>query len=145
MFLKLFGSIAGTLAAYALYEIARIAYQELSFPLRHLTGLKANHKLHKQLMRDMTNGAILQEQWIHQYGKTFKHPFFFGLSRLYTLDMKALNHTSRASASLRRSERKFDQGPGIRALDISKKNIAGSHEINEYIFTTFQHEPFIHR
>ncbi|KAK7028653.1 cytochrome P450 [Favolaschia claudopus] len=75
MFLKLFGSIAGTLAAYALYKIAGIAYQELSFPLRHLTGPKANHK---QLMRDMANGAILQEQWIHQYGKTFKYPFFFG-------------------------------------------------------------------
>ncbi|KAK7002345.1 cytochrome P450 [Favolaschia claudopus] len=89
MFLKLFGSIAGTLAAYALYKIAGIAYQELSFPLRHLTGPKANHK---QLMRDMANGAILEEQWILQYGKTFKYPFFFGLSRIYTLDTKALNH-----------------------------------------------------
>ncbi|KAK7007071.1 hypothetical protein R3P38DRAFT_3212699 [Favolaschia claudopus] len=95
MFFQLFGSIAGTLAAYALYKIAGIAYQELSFPLRHLTGPKANHK---QLMRDMAvsmrhraqslkfitramqNGAILQEQWIRQYGKTFKYPFFFGVN-----------------------------------------------------------------
>ncbi|KAJ7852690.1 cytochrome P450 [Mycena olivaceomarginata] len=95
MFLKLLASIVGTLLSYGLYHVLKLVYQELNSPVRHLPGPRSNHFIYgssKDLMRDMADGGALQEKWVEMYGRTLKYPFFFGLTRLYTTDTKALNH-----------------------------------------------------
>ncbi|KAJ6533502.1 cytochrome P450 [Mycena capillaripes] len=91
--LELLKALCGALLAYPLYLILRSFYNEFTSPLRHLPGPKSNHWLYgnyRELGR--SDGAGLQENWVSIYGRTLKYRHFFGLSRLYTLDTKALNH-----------------------------------------------------
>ncbi|KAF7358392.1 hypothetical protein MVEN_00889300 [Mycena venus] len=91
MFLKLLASVVGTILTYTVYQILRLVYRELNSPLRTLRGPKSSHLIWgngKELLRDPT----LHEKWVQMYGRTLKYPFFFGLSRLYTSDSRALNH-----------------------------------------------------
>ncbi|KAJ7908575.1 cytochrome P450 [Mycena leptocephala] len=93
MFLKLLASVSGTLVAYALYQILKLVYKELTSPLRHLPGPKSSNLLygkHRELWQE--DSITLQEQWVKMYGRTLKFPDLFSLSRLYTTDTKALNH-----------------------------------------------------
>ncbi|KAJ7347579.1 cytochrome P450 [Mycena albidolilacea] len=93
MLSRLLASITGTLIAYSLFKILKLWYQELNSPLRHLPGPRSSSFIYgngKELVRD--NGPAVQEKWVQTYGRTLKYPFFFGLSRLYTTDTKALNH-----------------------------------------------------
>ncbi|KAJ6606201.1 cytochrome P450 [Mycena vulgaris] len=91
--LKLLASAAGTLGAYALYEILKLVYQEFNSPLRHLPGPKSSHFFYgnfKEIWQ--AENSVLHEKWVQQYGPTLKYKGFFGLTRLYTTDTKALNH-----------------------------------------------------
>ncbi|KAJ7700852.1 cytochrome P450 [Mycena rosella] len=93
MFLKLLASIAGTLGAYALYEILKLVYQEFNSSLRHLPGPKSTHFFYGNFREIWkAENSVLHEQWVQQYGPTLKYKGFFGLTRLYTTDTKALNH-----------------------------------------------------
>lgn len=42
-------------------------------------------------LRESENSS-LHEKWAEQYGKTFTHKAILGINRLYTTDLKALNH-----------------------------------------------------
>ncbi|KAJ7118957.1 cytochrome P450 [Mycena epipterygia] len=93
VFLKLLASVAGTLGAYALYEILKLIYQEFNSPLRHLPGPQSSHFFYgnfKEIWK--AENSVLHEQWVREYGPTLKYKGFFGLTRLYTTDTKALNH-----------------------------------------------------
>ncbi|KAJ7486927.1 cytochrome P450 [Mycena latifolia] len=94
-FLKLLSSVAGTLGAYVLYRILKLAYQEIYSPIRHLPGPKSSHFLYGNLKEiwDEEN-SVPQERWVKQFGPTLKYNGFWGASmnRLYTTDTKALNH-----------------------------------------------------
>ncbi|KAJ6549830.1 cytochrome P450, partial [Mycena capillaripes] len=91
--LKLLKALSGALLAYPLYRLLRSVYNELTSPLRHLPGPKSNHWLHGNYRElGWSDGAGLQENWVNLYGRTLKYPHFFGFSRLYTVDSKALNH-----------------------------------------------------
>ncbi|KAJ6551196.1 cytochrome P450 [Mycena capillaripes] len=93
MFLKLLVSVAGSLVAYALYQVFKVVYRELTSPLRHLPGPKSSSFLYGNFREIwQTEGSALQAQWIHKYGTTLKYSGFLGLSRLYTTDTRALNH-----------------------------------------------------
>ncbi|KAJ6500711.1 cytochrome P450 [Mycena sanguinolenta] len=93
MFLKLFFSVAGSLGAYTLYQIFKLVYREFNSPLKYLPGPKSTHLFYGNL-RDISNAenSVLHEQWVREYGSTLKYKGFFGLTRLYTTDHKALNH-----------------------------------------------------
>ncbi|KAF7359134.1 hypothetical protein MSAN_01255000 [Mycena sanguinolenta] len=109
MFLKLFFSAAGSLGAYALYQIFKLVYREFNSPLKSLPGPKSTHFFYGNL-KDISNAenSVLHEQWVREYGSTLKYKGmgsyhaseivftsykgFFGLTRLYTTDHKALNH-----------------------------------------------------
>ncbi|KAJ7746530.1 cytochrome P450 [Mycena olivaceomarginata] len=83
-------AIAGSLGAYALYQVFRLIYQS---PLKLLPGPKSTHLLYGNL-RDIwkSEDSVLQEQWVREFGPTLKFHGFFGLTQLYTTDTKALNH-----------------------------------------------------
>ncbi|KAJ7885368.1 cytochrome P450 [Mycena leptocephala] len=93
MFLKLLISVAGSVGAYALYQILKLVWEELNSPLRHLPGPKSTHLFYGNL-KDIwkAENSVLHEQWVQEYGSTLKYKGFFGLTRLYTTDTKALNH-----------------------------------------------------
>ncbi|KAJ7110658.1 cytochrome P450 [Mycena epipterygia] len=93
MLLKLIASLFGTLGAYALYELFKAIYGELTSPVRNLRGPKSTHWLYgnlKEIMEDEDSG--LQERWIQQYGQTMKFYGLFNKSRLITMDTKAVHH-----------------------------------------------------
>lgn len=55
MLLKLATSVFGTLAAYALYEVLKLVYAQLTSPIRNLPGPKSTHWFFgnfKELMDD---------------------------------------------------------------------------------------------
>ncbi|KAJ7778733.1 cytochrome P450 [Mycena maculata] len=93
MFLRLLASVAGTLGAYALYQILKLIYGEFNSPLRLLPGPKSTHFFYGNL-RDIwkAENSVLHEQWVQEYGPTIKYKAFFGMTRLYTTDTGALNH-----------------------------------------------------
>ncbi|KAJ7253334.1 cytochrome P450 [Mycena haematopus] len=91
MFLKLLFSVAGSLGAYALYQIFKVIYQEFNSPIKFLPGPKSTHLLYGNL-------SVLHEQWVREYGSTLKYKGADSfhtckiLTRLYTIDILALNH-----------------------------------------------------
>ncbi|KAJ7099283.1 cytochrome P450 [Mycena belliarum] len=89
--LYLFASFVGTLGVYALYEVLKVAYQERR-SLRHLPGPKSPHLFYGNFKEIWKSENSVLEQWIRQYGPTLKYTGFFGRTRLYTTDTKALNH-----------------------------------------------------
>ncbi|KAJ7607627.1 cytochrome P450 [Mycena polygramma] len=93
MLVNLLVSLLGTAGAYALYEILRAVYRELTSPLRHIPGPKSGHWFWgnmKEFMEDEDSG--LEERWVQRYGTTFKFHRFFGQSGLHTTDTKAMHH-----------------------------------------------------
>ncbi|KAJ7649171.1 cytochrome P450 [Mycena rosella] len=93
MLLNLIASLFGTLGAYALYEIFKAVYAELTSSARNLRGPKSAHWFYgnlKELLDDETSG--LEERWFEQYGRTMKIHRLFGQSQLHTADTKALHH-----------------------------------------------------
>ncbi|KAJ7272933.1 cytochrome P450 [Mycena rebaudengoi] len=94
--LKLILSFALSLPAYAVYKVLRVVYRELTSPIRRLPGppSRSGHWLQGDL------GSTLEDsdRWADLYGPTMQcrgalrasHRFI--LTRLYTMDSKAINH-----------------------------------------------------
>ncbi|KAJ7235241.1 cytochrome P450 [Mycena rebaudengoi] len=93
LFLDLLVSVIATLGAYSLFRIFQLIYEEIRSPLRSVAGPRAGHWFHGNFMDIKDNiGGSLQQEWVHQYGRTFRINGFFGLSQLYTRDTKAIAH-----------------------------------------------------
>ncbi|KAJ6460231.1 cytochrome P450 [Mycena sanguinolenta] len=83
--------IAGTVAAYILFYLAKVIHVELTSPLRSLPGPKgANVVLghFRQIDKDPT----LTLKWRAEYGTNFQFRGLFNGRELWTADTKALNH-----------------------------------------------------
>ncbi|KAF7328914.1 hypothetical protein MVEN_02521200 [Mycena venus] len=93
MFLKLLASIAGSLGAFALYELLKMIYGEFTSPIRHLPGPKPTHWFYGNL-KDIfkAENSVLHEQWVQEFGPTIKYKVIGRVTRLYTTDTRALNH-----------------------------------------------------
>ncbi|KAJ7831962.1 cytochrome P450 [Mycena leptocephala] len=90
---KLSTSLVGTVGAYALYQVLKLIYDELTSPYRNLPGPKSTHWLFGNILdiiKDQNSG--LEERWVQEYGRTMKFHGFFGQSSLYTTDAKAIQH-----------------------------------------------------
>ncbi|KAJ7441924.1 cytochrome P450 [Mycena galericulata] len=93
MSLKLGTSLVGTISAYVLYQIFKVIYAELTSPFRNLPGPKSTHWFFgnlKEIGADQNGGLV--ERRVREYGQTMKYHSFFGFSRLYTADTKAIHH-----------------------------------------------------
>ncbi|KAJ7123294.1 cytochrome P450 [Mycena crocata] len=88
----LFLSLAGTLGAYALYQILGAVLRQLNSPLRHVPGPKSKHFLAWFREPWHAESYDVHEQWVQQYGSILKYKGSFGITRLYATDTKALNH-----------------------------------------------------
>ncbi|KAJ7698384.1 cytochrome P450 [Mycena rosella] len=90
---NLVASLFGTLGAYALYEILKAVYEELTSPVRSLPGPRSSHWFYgnlKEIFEDEDSG--LEEHWLEKYGRTMKFHRFFGQAQLLTTDTKAIHH-----------------------------------------------------
>ncbi|KAF8352245.1 cytochrome P450 [Amanita rubescens] len=81
------------LAVYPLYKLTKYLYQEYNSPLKHLPGPKSTSWIYgnfKEIWE--SDNSVAHEKWISIYGTTFKYKGFFGITRLFTMDAKALSH-----------------------------------------------------
>ncbi|KAJ3570546.1 hypothetical protein NP233_g4326 [Leucocoprinus birnbaumii] len=86
--------LALTLGAFSLYKLSRLLWREyVSNPLNGIPGPPSPSWFYGN-MRQIREGEIasLHEGWVKEYGTTIKFKVFFGVSRLFTMDLKALNH-----------------------------------------------------
>ncbi|KAJ3566102.1 hypothetical protein NP233_g7217 [Leucocoprinus birnbaumii] len=86
--------LALTLGTFSLYKLSRLIWREyVSNPLKGIPGPPSPSWFYGN-MRQIREGEIasLHEGWVKEYGTTIKFKVFFGVSRLFTMDLKALNH-----------------------------------------------------
>ncbi|KAF9453702.1 cytochrome P450 [Macrolepiota fuliginosa MF-IS2] len=83
-----------TLGTYTLYKVTKFVWTEyINNPLKELPGPPSPSWIYgsMQQIRDAEN-SVMHEQWIGEYGSTIKYKVFLGMSRLFTMDLKAINH-----------------------------------------------------
>ncbi|KAJ7053952.1 cytochrome P450 [Mycena amicta] len=108
--LKLVGSVASTLVAYAVYTIARAFYNERTSAMNALPGPKSSSWLLGNLTEIMPDEVrpldtdLPQERWTREYGRITRFNGFFGFGQLFTLDPKALNHILSNAYTYQKSE-----------------------------------------
>lgn len=93
MFWSLSGSLLTCILAYGLYRLLRVIFYEVTSPLRDLPGPPSPSFLYgnfKEIWE--AENSVLHEQWVAKYGSTIRYKGVLGLTRLYTMDTKALNH-----------------------------------------------------
>jgi len=86
-------SIGATLGLYGLYKLFTFVYHEVTSPLRDLPGPPSKSWIYGNFKEIWDGeGSVVQEKWIEEYGSTIRFKGIFGRDRLYTTDLKALNH-----------------------------------------------------
>ncbi|KAJ6587651.1 cytochrome P450 [Mycena vulgaris] len=123
MWSNLVVSSVGVLATYVLYRVFKMAYMELSSPLRNLPGPKSAHWVTGNLMEIIDDLDLgVEESWLKRYGPTLRVHGFFGGSILYTMDTKAIQHILTNSHNYQKPE--IDRyslarivGPGILVVE----------------------------
>ncbi|PPQ72759.1 hypothetical protein CVT24_012799 [Panaeolus cyanescens] len=81
------------LAAYSAYKILHLLYQRWTDPLRAFPG-PPNPSFLWGHMKELyeTETPLLHERWTAEYGTTWIYNAFLGTRRLFTADIKAINH-----------------------------------------------------
>ncbi|KAJ2914206.1 hypothetical protein MD484_g6197, partial [Candolleomyces efflorescens] len=91
--LQLIASLAATLGAYGVYKALKFVYGNVTSPLRHLPGPPSKGFIWGNLKEIVdAENSVLHEKWIEEYGSTITYKGLFGMHRLYTTDLKAINH-----------------------------------------------------
>ncbi|PPQ88686.1 hypothetical protein CVT25_010120 [Psilocybe cyanescens] len=85
---QVFLSLLGALGFYVFYKLAKIIYHERTSPLRTLPGPPSS----SFIFGNMKELREVETQWTEEYGSTITYKSYFGMSRLYTTDVKAINH-----------------------------------------------------
>ncbi|KAF8061719.1 cytochrome P450 [Lyophyllum atratum] len=91
--IQILGSLCVALIAFGVYSGLRFIYDELTSPLRDLPGPKNSSLIYGNYQEIWAEGnSQPQERWVREYGSTLRFRGFFGSTRLFTTDTKALNH-----------------------------------------------------
>ncbi|TFK61485.1 cytochrome P450 [Pluteus cervinus] len=89
---QLLRSVAGILILYGVFKFAEIYYNQWTSPIRDLPGPKSPSWLWGNIWEISSDPPTIQEKWVEQYGLTIKYKGFFGMTRLFTTDPKAIGH-----------------------------------------------------
>ncbi|KAJ7272313.1 cytochrome P450 [Mycena rebaudengoi] len=89
--LALLVPLFATLLLYVLFLLGRMAYDELTSPIRHLPGPK-NHSWFAGNFFDMADEAPVTTKGREEFGPHFQYRGLLNRRELYTSDTKALNH-----------------------------------------------------
>lgn len=91
--LQLLASLSATLGAYGVYKFVTFYYDQWTSPLQLLPGPPSPSFIYGNMKEIWTaENSVLHEKWIEEYGPTMKYRSFVGTGRLFTADVKALNH-----------------------------------------------------
>ncbi|KAF9036849.1 cytochrome P450 [Panaeolus papilionaceus] len=92
---RLLGLLGVTITVYGASKLVAAIYRELSSPLRLLRGPPSKSFVLGNFREIWDTGNDLRhEEWVKTYGSTFKYKGLFGVTRLYTVDLKAINHVA---------------------------------------------------
>ncbi|KAJ4473121.1 cytochrome P450 [Lentinula aciculospora] len=89
-FTQLIGAVTVALVIHSVFLFIKSRFFS---PLRNLPGPQGSSWIFGSL-KDISKNeeAVTQEQWVQEYGRTYKYPALFNKNILFTLDHKALNH-----------------------------------------------------
>lgn len=91
--LQLLASLSATLGAYGVYKLVAFYYDQWTSPLQLLPGPPSRSFIYGNMKEIwIADNSVLHEKWIEEYGPTMKYTSFVGIGRLFTADIKALNH-----------------------------------------------------
>ncbi|KDR80817.1 hypothetical protein GALMADRAFT_241271 [Galerina marginata CBS 339.88] len=102
---QLLGSFVATLGIYVVYKFFDFIYVQWTSPLNDLPGPPSTSLFYGNLKEIMeAENSVLHEQWVEEYGPVIKYKGLFGLNRLYTTDVKAINHIMMNNYTYQRPE-----------------------------------------
>ncbi|KAF8626325.1 hypothetical protein AX15_004986 [Amanita polypyramis BW_CC] len=79
-----------SLVAFSLFKLASFLYRS---PLRYLPGPKSSSWIYGNLREIWENdNSVVHEKWVSVYGPTLRYNGPLGMTRLFTVDTKALAH-----------------------------------------------------
>ncbi|OCH90693.1 cytochrome P450 [Obba rivulosa] len=89
--------------AYALFKGVQYVLKPHFSSLRYLPGPPRSDLIYgnlKEIFQEENSvlHEVLHESWVEKYGNTIKYKVFLNMNRLYTVDLKALNHILTHSA-----------------------------------------------
>ncbi|KAJ3784687.1 cytochrome P450 [Lentinula aff. detonsa] len=86
----LIGAVAVALTIHSAFLFIKARFFS---PIRNLPGPQGSSLIFGSLKKIAENDeAVTHEQWVKEYGRTYKYPALFHKNILFTLDHKALNH-----------------------------------------------------
>lgn len=87
-------SLGAAAAAYALWKVLYFfVIERFTSPLRDLPSPPNPSWLYGNLQEiSEAENSIRQEAWVQEYGTTLKYKGWFSRDRVYTIDMRAMNH-----------------------------------------------------
>ncbi|KAG6375161.1 cytochrome P450 [Boletus reticuloceps] len=89
---KLVFSAFASVNAFGLWKLFQFVYRQLTSPIRHLRGPKGTSWIHGSMLDIYKADATLYEEWVTQYGNTMNCKGFFNINRVFTTDIRAINH-----------------------------------------------------
>lgn len=87
-------SLGAAAAAYALWKVLYFfVIERFTSPLRDLPSPPNPSWLYGNLQEiSEAENSVRQEAWVQEYGTTLKYKGWFSRDRVYTIDMRAMNH-----------------------------------------------------
>ncbi|KAF4615508.1 hypothetical protein D9613_003356 [Agrocybe pediades] len=120
-------SIVVLFAAYGLVKLFQLIASDISSPIRDLPGPPSKSFLFGNMIEMKAQDGTL-EKYIAKYGDTIKYQDMFGVTRLCTVDLKAVNHILMHSNDYQKPEpliyhvqRIFGQGVLLVEGDVHKQ------------------------
>lgn len=103
--LQLLASLSATIGAYGVYKLVAFYYDQWTSPLQLLSGPPSPSFIFGNMKEIWhAENSVLHEKWIEEYGLTMKYTSFVGIGRLFTADIKALNHILMNSYTYQKTE-----------------------------------------
>ncbi|KAH7882875.1 cytochrome P450 [Phlebopus sp. FC_14] len=84
-------SVFASFICFTLGKVFRVLVRQFVSPLRNIPGPKSPSLVYGN-MRDIWDSETLHQQWVKQYGITFRYSGLFNTHRLFTMDTRAINH-----------------------------------------------------
>ncbi|KXN91970.1 hypothetical protein AN958_11030 [Leucoagaricus sp. SymC.cos] len=92
--------------AVGIYRLFKVVYSELTSPVHNLPGPPSSNLFLGNFLQIFDAAQLdLHREWIKKYGPTFQYKGLFCQSRLYTSDLKAINHILMNNYTYQKPER----------------------------------------
>ncbi|RXW23924.1 hypothetical protein EST38_g1922 [Candolleomyces aberdarensis] len=100
----LVASLVAALLAYWSFKVAHFFYDYWNSPVRRLPGPPSASFVYGHEKEVDEGGTALIARWVEKYGPTMRLQSFIGMNKLYTADLKALNHIMMNSYTYQKPE-----------------------------------------